>query len=83
MNAAFMSLQPRESGTHAVCLGAGEASVTEVRFRCAPQAGGEARADHDQLKLTVDTLLMVLSWPMCISRPRNAPPGTRRARRFL
>jgi hypothetical protein len=37
MNAAFMPFQPRESGIHAICPGAGEASVTEVRFRCAPR----------------------------------------------
>jgi hypothetical protein len=36
MNAAFMSFQPHESGIHAVRSGAGEASVTKVRFRCAP-----------------------------------------------
>jgi hypothetical protein len=49
-NAAFMSSQPRDSGIHALRSGAGEASVTEVRFRCAPRpvarrgaAGGEAR----------------------------------------
>jgi hypothetical protein len=41
VNAAFMSFQPHESGIHAVWPGAGEVSVTEVRFRCAPQAGGE------------------------------------------
>jgi hypothetical protein len=35
MNAAFMSFQPHESGIHAVWSGAGEASVTKVRFRCA------------------------------------------------
>jgi len=34
MKAAFMSYQPHESGIHAIWLGAGEASVTEVRFRC-------------------------------------------------
>jgi hypothetical protein len=34
MNAAFMSFQPRDSGIYAVWPGAGEASVTEVRFRC-------------------------------------------------
>jgi hypothetical protein len=33
MNAAFMTFQPRESGIHAVWPGAGEASVTKVRFR--------------------------------------------------
>jgi hypothetical protein len=33
MNAALMSFQPRESGIHAVWTDAGEASVTEVRFR--------------------------------------------------
>jgi hypothetical protein len=33
MNAAFMSSQPHESGIHAVCSDAGEASVTEVRSR--------------------------------------------------
>jgi hypothetical protein len=37
MNAAFMPFQPRESGIHAVWPGAGEASVTEARFRCAPR----------------------------------------------
>jgi hypothetical protein len=37
MNAAFMSFQPHESGIHAVWFGAGEASVTEVRFRRAPR----------------------------------------------
>jgi hypothetical protein len=37
MDAAFMSFQPRESGIHAVWSGAGEASVTEVRFQYAPQ----------------------------------------------
>jgi hypothetical protein len=31
MNVAFMSFEPRESGTHAVWPGAGEASVTKVR----------------------------------------------------
>jgi hypothetical protein len=33
MNAAFTTFQPRESGIHAVWSGAGEASVTEARFR--------------------------------------------------
>jgi hypothetical protein len=47
MNAAFMSFQPHESGIHAVWLGAGEASVTEVRFRARSgrwrgAGGGEA-----------------------------------------
>ena len=37
VNAAFMSFQPHESGIHAVWSGAGEADVTEVRFRCTPQ----------------------------------------------
>ena len=37
VDAAFMSSQPRESGIHSVWSGAGEASVTEVRFRCAPR----------------------------------------------
>ena len=52
MNAAFMSFQAHESGIHAVWPGAGEANVTEVRFWRVPAAGGEARADHDQLKLS-------------------------------
>jgi hypothetical protein len=43
VNAAFMSFQPHESGIHAVWS---EASVTEVRFPCAPQAGGEALGSH-------------------------------------
>ena len=42
VNAAFMSFQPHESGIHAVWSGAGEARGTEVCFRCASQAGGEA-----------------------------------------
>jgi hypothetical protein len=33
VDAAFMSFQPREGGIHAVWSGAGEASVTKVRFR--------------------------------------------------
>jgi hypothetical protein len=40
MNAAFMSFQPHESGIHAVWPGAGEGSVTEVRFRCVLRSGG-------------------------------------------
>jgi hypothetical protein len=64
VNAAFMTFQPRESGIHAVWSDADGASVTEVRFRCAAtggqrdgspfpvraSSGGDARADHDQLK---------------------------------
>jgi hypothetical protein len=38
MNAALMSFQAHESGIHAVWSGAGEVSVTEVRFRCTPRA---------------------------------------------
>jgi hypothetical protein len=40
VDAAFMSFQPHESGIHALQSGAGEASVTEVRFR-RTAAGGE------------------------------------------
>jgi hypothetical protein len=36
MDAAFMSFQPHESGIHAVWPGAGEASVTKVRFKGTP-----------------------------------------------
>jgi hypothetical protein len=36
MNAAFMSSQPHESGIHAVRRGAGEGSVTDVRFHGPP-----------------------------------------------
>jgi hypothetical protein len=36
MDAAFMSFQPHESGIHAVWSGAGEASVTKVRFKGTP-----------------------------------------------
>jgi hypothetical protein len=32
VNAAFMSFLPHEGGIHAVWPGAGEASVTEIRF---------------------------------------------------
>jgi hypothetical protein len=56
VNAAFMSFEQHESGIHAVRSGAGEASVTEVRFRWGIAAGGEdasgSRADQDQLKLS-------------------------------
>jgi hypothetical protein len=37
VDAAFMLFQPHESGIHAVWTGAGEASVTKVCFRRAPQ----------------------------------------------
>jgi hypothetical protein len=47
-----MSSQPHESGIHAVWPGAGEASVTEVPFPAGTAADGEARADHDQLRLS-------------------------------
>jgi hypothetical protein len=50
MNAAFMSFQPHDSGIHAVWSGAGESSVTEVRFRCAPLTDGAARADQERIK---------------------------------
>jgi hypothetical protein len=49
MNAAFMSSQPRESGIHAVWTDAGEASVTEVRFRRAPQP--TARPERTKINL--------------------------------
>ena len=39
MHAAFMSLQPHESGIHAVGPGAGEGSVTKVRFLVRAAAG--------------------------------------------
>jgi hypothetical protein len=35
VDAAFMLFQQHESGIHALWSGAGEGSVTEVRFRCA------------------------------------------------
>jgi hypothetical protein len=37
VDAAFMSFQRHEGGIHAVWTGAGEASVTKVRFWCAPR----------------------------------------------
>ena len=52
MNAAFMSFQPHESGIHAVWSGAGEASVTEVRFRWGTAAGGAARAHQERIKIS-------------------------------
>jgi hypothetical protein len=60
LNAAFMSFQPHESGIHALRSVAGEASVTKARFRCTPKPTAQARADHDQHKLTRNTLWMVL-----------------------
>jgi hypothetical protein len=49
MNAAFMSFQPHESGIHAVRSGAGEGSVTEVRFRCAQRPA--ARRERTTINL--------------------------------
>ena len=40
MNAAFMSFEQHESGIHAVWPGAGEGSVTKVRFLVRAAAGG-------------------------------------------
>jgi hypothetical protein len=52
LNAAFMSSQPHESGIHAVWSGAGEANVTEVRFRWGAAAGGETRAHQERIKIS-------------------------------
>jgi len=53
VDAAFMHVERHERGIHALCAGAAEAGVTEVRFPAlAAGAGAGARADHDQLKLT-------------------------------
>jgi hypothetical protein len=49
MDAAFTSFQPHESGIHAVWPGAGEVSVTEIRFRCTPRAVARRERTHDQL----------------------------------
>jgi len=61
LNAAFKSFQPHEGGIQALRSVAGEASVTKGHFWCTPLADGEARPDHDQRKLTGNTLWMVLS----------------------
>ena len=61
VDAAFMSFQPRESGIHAVWSGAGEASVTKVRFRCVRLAINAFRALRD-----IPAPLMAVaarSWP--------------------
>ena len=50
MNAAFMSSQPHESGIHAVWSDAGEAGVTEVRFRRAVRAA--ARRERTTINLS-------------------------------
>ena len=63
MNAAFMAFQPHESGIHALWPGAGEVSVTEVHYRCAPRAVAR-RERITILKLTENTLWMVPSWLM-------------------
>jgi hypothetical protein len=69
MNAAFMSFQPHESGIHAVWPGAGEVRGTEVCFRCALRA--VARRERTTiLKLTENTLWMVLSWLMPYFTPQ-------------
>jgi hypothetical protein len=44
MNAAFMSSQQHERGIHALRSGAGEASVTKVRFRARRDSFGDP--DH-------------------------------------
>jgi hypothetical protein len=64
MNAAFMSFQPRESGIHAVWSGCWRGQWDGSPFPAGAAADGEARADHDQLELTRNTLQMVLSWLM-------------------
>ena len=48
-----MHVERHERGIHALCAGAAEADVTEVRFPipAAAGAGAGARADQDQLKL--------------------------------
>jgi hypothetical protein len=51
MNAAFMSFQPHESDIHAVWLGAGEASVTKVRFRCTLRSAAR-RASRGRARIT-------------------------------
>jgi hypothetical protein len=52
MDAAFMSFQPHESGIHAVWPGAGRGQRDGSPFPMRTAAGGEARTDQDQLKLT-------------------------------
>jgi hypothetical protein len=46
VNAAFMSYQQHEGGIHAVWLGAGEVSVTEVCFPARTAADGEASLSY-------------------------------------
>jgi hypothetical protein len=56
MNAAFMSFQPHESGIHAVWSGAGEGSLTEVRFWCAPRPVARGERTTIQRELTGNML---------------------------
>jgi hypothetical protein len=50
MNAAFMSFQQHERGIHAVWPGAGEVSVTKVRFRRVPRP--TARREQTTINLS-------------------------------
>ena len=52
VDAASMHVERHERGIHAVCAGAAEAGVTEVRFPAPGGGRAGARADQDQLKLT-------------------------------
>jgi hypothetical protein len=52
MAAAITLFQLHGGGIHVVRPGTGVASVTEVPFPLRAGAGGEKRADHDQLKVS-------------------------------
>jgi hypothetical protein len=56
MNAAFMSFQRHEGGIHAVWPGAGEASVTGIRFQCAPRLMARRERIKINSRLTGNTL---------------------------
>ena len=78
MNAAFMSFQPfqpHESGIHAVWPGAGEARVTEVRFRRTPRLVARPERTKISRKYVMDGAVVAGA----LFRVRAArPPGDAR-----
>src|SRR6516162_3283949 len=81
MDAAFMSFQQHGSGNHAVPVRCWRGGWGQECVSGGAVATGEARADQDQLKLTGNTLWMVLSWLMSYFASRDAPIRGRTAKR--
>jgi hypothetical protein len=61
MDAAFMSYQQHDGGIHALWLGAGEAGVTEVRFRFVPWAMADRKFVMDGAVVTDASATTILA----------------------